>query len=102
MGYGFYEEGFGASRFEADSGRPRRRAGPHAVESRMSGKRPAHRPPKYPGEEMTSLTVRLPVRLKGKLLRVSGGRTGEWVCDRIEKARERETRLNDLVTTNQE
>ena len=60
----------------------------------MSGpkqKRPAHRPPKYPGEEMTHLTIRLPVRLKEKLLRVSGGRTGEWVCDRIEKARERES-----------
>ena len=60
----------------------------------MSGpkqKRPAHRPPRYPGEEMTNLTVRLPVRLKEKLLRLSGGRTGEWVCDRIEKARERES-----------
>ena len=56
----------------------------------LTKKRPAHRPPKYPGEEMTNLTVRLPVRLKGKLLRVSGGRTGEWVCDRIEKARERQ------------
>jgi hypothetical protein len=58
----------------------------------MSGtkqKRPTHRPPKYPGEEMTHLTIRLPVRLKEKLLRVSGGKTGEWVCDRIEKARER-------------
>ena len=53
-------------------------------------KRPAHRPPKYPGEEMTNLTIRLPVRLKDKLLRLSGGRTGEWVCDRIEKERERE------------
>ena len=54
----------------------------------MSGpaKRPAHRPPRYPGEEMTNLTVRLPVRLKEKLLRVSGGRTGEWVCDRIDGA----------------
>ena len=54
-------------------------------------KRPAHRPPRYPGEEMTNLTVRLPVRLKERLLRLSGGRTGEWVCDRIEKARERES-----------
>jgi len=40
---------------------------------------------------MTHLTIRLPVRLKEKLLRVSGGKTGEWVCDRIEKARERES-----------
>lgn len=39
---------------------------------------------------MTNLTIRLPVRLKDKLLRLSGGRTGEWACDRIEKARERE------------
>ena len=55
----------------------------------MSGpkKRPAHRPPKYPGEEMTNLTIRLPVRLKEKLLRVSGGRTGDWVCERIERAK---------------
>lgn len=54
-------------------------------------KRPAHRPPKYPGEEMTNLTIRLPVRLKEKLLRVSGGRTGEWVCAKIERVRENET-----------
>ncbi len=40
---------------------------------------------------MTNLTIRLPVRLKEKLMRLSGGRTGEWVCDRIEKARESET-----------
>lgn len=60
----------------------------------MSGpkqKRHAHRPQKYPGEEMTNLTIRLPQRLKEKLVRLSQGRTGEWVCDRIEKARERET-----------
>ena len=60
----------------------------------MSGpqkqKRPAHRPPKYPGEGMTQLTIRMPVRLKEKLLRVSGGKAGGWVCARIEKARERE------------
>jgi len=53
-------------------------------------KRPAHRPPKYPGEPMTTLSVRLPVRLREKLVRVSGGKSAEWVCDRIEKARERE------------
>ena len=53
-------------------------------------KRPVHRPPKYPGEPMTTLTVRLPVRLKEKVVRLSDGRTGNWVCDRIEKARERE------------
>ena len=39
---------------------------------------------------MTHLTVRMPVRLKAKLLRLSGGRTGGWICDRIEKARERD------------
>lgn len=53
-------------------------------------KRPAHRPPKYPGEPMTTLTVRLPVRLREKLARISGGKSADWVCDRIEKARERE------------
>jgi hypothetical protein len=60
----------------------------------MSGpkqKRPAHRPPKYPGEPMTTLSVRLPVRLREKLARISGDRAADWVCDRIEKARERET-----------
>lgn len=36
---------------------------------------------------MTNLTIRLPVRLKEKLMRLSGGRTGEWVCDRIERAK---------------
>lgn len=41
---------------------------------------------------MTTLTVRLPVRLKEKVVRLSDGRTGDWVCDRIEKARERETK----------
>ncbi len=54
-------------------------------------KRPAHRPPKYPGEPMTTLTVRLPVRLREKLARISVGKSADWVCDRIEKARERET-----------
>lgn len=54
-------------------------------------KRPAHRPPKYPGEPMTTLTVRLPVRLKEKVVRLSNGSTGDWVCARIEKARENET-----------
>jgi hypothetical protein len=54
-------------------------------------KRPAHRPPKYPGEPMSTLTVRLPVRLKEKVVRLSDGRTGDWVCSRIEKARENET-----------
>lgn len=39
---------------------------------------------------MTTLSVRLPVRLREKLVRVSGGKSAEWVCDRIEKARERE------------
>ena len=47
--------------------------------------------PKYPGEEMTTLTVRLPVRLKEKVVRLSDGRTGDWVCERIDKARDRET-----------
>ena len=54
-------------------------------------KRPPHRPPKYPGEHMTTLTIRLPVRLKEKVVRLSDGRTGNWVCAKIEKARERET-----------
>lgn len=54
-------------------------------------RRPAHRPAKYPGEPMTTLTVRLPVRLKEKVVRLSGGRTGDWVCAKIEKARENET-----------
>lgn len=54
-------------------------------------KRPAHRPPKYPGEPMTTLTVRLPVRLKEKVVRLSDGRTGDWVCAKIERARESET-----------
>ena len=53
-------------------------------------KRPPHRPPKYPGEPMTTLTVRLPVRLREKLARINGGKSADWVCDRIEKARERE------------
>jgi len=40
---------------------------------------------------MTTLTVRLPVRLKEKVVRLSNGRTGDWVCERIVKARERGT-----------
>ena len=32
---------------------------------------------------MTTLSVRLPVRLKEKVVRLSDGRTGDWVCDRI-------------------
>jgi len=57
----------------------------------MTACRPAHRPPKYPGEPMTTLTVRLPVRLKEKLVRLSDGRTGDWVCANIENTRESET-----------
>lgn len=56
----------------------------------MKAKRPAHRPPKYPGEPMTTLSVRLPVRLRDKLARISGGKAAEWVCARIEKARDTE------------
>ena len=52
----------------------------------MKPKRLAHRPPKYPGEPMTTLSVRLPVRLREKLARISGGKAAEWVCARIEKA----------------
>ena len=40
---------------------------------------------------MTTLTVRLPVRLKKKVVRLSNGRTGNWVCAKIEKALENET-----------
>ncbi len=40
---------------------------------------------------MTTLTVRLPVRMKEKVVRLSDGRTGDWVCSKIEKARENET-----------
>ena len=36
---------------------------------------------------MTTLTVRLPVRLKEKVVRLSEGRTGDWVCAKIERAR---------------
>ena len=39
---------------------------------------------------MTTLTVRLTVRLREKLSRISGGKAAEWVCDRIEKARDAE------------
>ncbi len=53
-------------------------------------KRPAHRPAKYPGDPMTTLSVRLPVRLREKLTRISDGKAAEWVCARIEKARERD------------
>ena len=59
----------------------------------MSGekKRPAHRPAKYPGEEMATLSLRLPSRLKEKLARISDGKSADWVCQRIERARDRET-----------
>jgi hypothetical protein len=56
----------------------------------MKAKRPAHRPQKYPGEQMTTLSVRLPVRLREKLARISDGKAAEWVCARIEKARDTE------------
>ena len=36
---------------------------------------------------MTNLTIRLPVRLKEKILRLSSGSTGEWVRERIERAK---------------
>lgn len=39
---------------------------------------------------MTTLSVRLPVRLREKLARISGGKAAEWVCSRIEKARDTE------------
>lgn len=58
---------------------------------RPKTKRPAHRPPQYPGEEMAALSIRLPARLKEKLGRVSGGRSAKWICARIERARDIET-----------
>lgn len=39
---------------------------------------------------MTTLSVRLPVHLREKLSRISGGKSAEWVCAKIEKARETE------------
>ena len=51
-------------------------------------KRPAHRPSKYPGEPMTTLSVRLPARLKEKVLRLGGGQAATWICKVIEKTRE--------------
>ena len=57
----------------------------------MKAKRPAHRPAKYPGELMTTLSVRLPVRLREKLSRISCGKAAEWVCAKIERARENDT-----------
>lgn len=65
------------------------------LEAGVSGKakRPAHRPPKYPGEPMTTLSVRLPVRLREKLARLSGGKAAEWVCARIAKARDTESNV---------
>lgn len=51
------------------------------------GKRPAHRPARYPGEEMATLSVRMPVRLKNKLEGLAGvGRAAEWICQQIEMA----------------
>jgi predicted DNA-binding protein len=37
---------------------------------------------------MATLTVRLPSRMKEKVVRISNGRTGKWVREQIEKARE--------------
>lgn len=51
-------------------------------------KRTAGRPQKWPGEAMTTLTIRIPVRLRAKVDRISGGATAEWVCRRIERAHE--------------
>jgi len=53
-------------------------------------KRPAHRPPKYPGEPMATQSFRLPVSLKEKLARISGGKTADWLCARIKKAKEKQ------------
>ena len=39
---------------------------------------------------MATLSVRLPVRLREKLARISDGKTAEWVCARIEKAQDTE------------
>ena len=55
---------------------------------RGNNKRPAHRPQTYPGQAMTTLSIRLPVLLKEKLARLSDGRVGEWVRERIERARD--------------
>lgn len=48
---------------------------------------PAPMQPKSSGEPMTTLTIRIPVRLKRKLAKISGCKKySEWVCDKIEKA----------------
>ena len=49
-------------------------------------KRPAHRPPKYPGEAMTTMSFRLPERLKSKLHDISDGARADWLCNVIEHA----------------
>ena len=55
---------------------------------RGNNKRPAHRPQRYPGQAMTTLSIRLPLILKEKLARLSDGRVGEWVRERIEREKD--------------
>lgn len=40
---------------------------------------------------MATLDLRLPVRLKEKLTRISGGKPADWIREQIEKARANET-----------
>lgn len=49
-------------------------------------KRPFKRPPLRDRAMETTITLRIPVELKEKLDRISGGRRAEWVRRQIEAA----------------
>lgn len=51
-------------------------------------KRPFKRPPLRERAMETTITLRIPVELKEKLDRISGGKRAEWVRQKIEAERE--------------
>ncbi len=51
-------------------------------------KRPFRRPPLRDRAMETTITLRLPVELKEKLDRISGGKRAEWIRRKIEAERE--------------
>ena len=51
-------------------------------------KRPFKRPPLRDRAMETTITLRIPVEMKEKLDRISGGRRAEWISRKIEAERE--------------
>lgn len=78
-------------------------AAPAATSDATATPRPAHRPPKHPGQDMDSLPVRLPVDYKERLLAYCNSRdisVGDWIESQIEHKLDEEIPKVDRLPRN--